>query len=1048
MKKFLTFLALACLMVTGAWAQTQVQAVKTSPAEGGTTYYFYTFESGAHAGSYWAAPNGTLNAQSSTATKWYFEPSGTENVYYVRDYNTGNYLASDGVNDHATTLGSEKSGWTIQIHNDGQKVTLSPEGHDDLGINWNDGHRIWTAAKNGNPGSWWKMFETVETISEKIYTVVITGVTGATVTYNNVSYKAGDKITATGLTTSQLHPSDVSGYEYTVNIEGETITIAYTALPLHSIDDIVESKIYTIQSVNRGYFVYDSNHAADKISGTARTGYTFSDTDANCQFVFLKHNDQTYLYSLGAKKFAAYGDPNVIASASIPEAGITMLPSTGGSKTTHPVVIAIDGSHQINMSTNQAQGLLTNWQSTSDDGNMLRILPVAELTADELAAIKEVFNNQVTITYTYKINDETVGSEEFEVSKGTEYPDPTNLTGYTYTKPEGTVSAAGSYDVALTWDGPFEFTTVNGSEFAEGTKWYYMQNGNNNGNGYVVYGNGDDKKSSMTTTAGTDDTYQWCFVRKTGSTAFYIYNKAAGAVALHEELSSDPQHPEWATNHNQGFCVAKTEGVNDMPLILRANNNGYSLQLAGEGITGTCLLGKHVNSYLSIWGNSANVTNDGCRFTFEEFDMNELIAALQEKVEEAVVQCNAVGYPSSENTAWQNFVAYSENWGEGITAANYDEAKSAYEAFKAITDVIMPEDGKTYVFKNVHPANEEKWILKENAGSLTTAEIPTTYDNSYKFVAHKVSDGVYEFTSSTGKYLMYRNLTEDNTDPAITNTQLQSTFSDIPGTFLLQYTYRSASEKKAGATVINVSTGAFDNWSSGSTGTRTDFSNMWRIEEVEGITPTGLEITIGETRYATFYDDVHRTIPAGINAYYCKASEDGNKLIPVKITLDYIPAYNGAILELQDGYDPKTYTFEESDVVIDYESIDWFSEPTNEFEEINQYNEIFGVTEDVDTETEKAEYLEDVDIYVLSKVNGQLGFYKYAGEKLAAHKAYYAASASAGINGFSLDFGGQTVGVNTVISATNLKAGFDIQGRKLNKMQKGINILNGKKIIK
>lgn len=160
MKRFLTFLALCCLMAAGAWAQTQVQTVKTSPAADGTTYYLYTLESGNNARKYWAAPGGVLNAQSSTSTQWYFETTGTDGVYHVRDYGTGKYLYyTTGNSGDAVNLGDTKSEWTVQVHSGGQQVTLSPNGKDDIGINYSSNHIVYAASKTGNANSWWKMCE-------------------------------------------------------------------------------------------------------------------------------------------------------------------------------------------------------------------------------------------------------------------------------------------------------------------------------------------------------------------------------------------------------------------------------------------------------------------------------------------------------------------------------------------------------------------------------------------------------------------------------------------------------------------------------------------------------------------------------------------------------------------------------------------------------------------------------------------------------------------------------------------------------------------------
>lgn len=182
--------------------------------------------------------------------------------------------------------------------------------------------------------------------------------------------------------------------------------------PLKSIADIIEGKLYTIQSVDRGYFVYSSSYADEYISGSARAGYTFSATDPNCQFAFIQHDGKTYLWSKGAQKFVEYASDGLKVTANVPESDLNFLASTGSAKETHPVVLEIDKQHQCNMSTDQGQGILTNWNKTSDNGNMLRILPVADLTSEELAAIYAIWEiPNYDVVYNYMLDGEVWKTE-------------------------------------------------------------------------------------------------------------------------------------------------------------------------------------------------------------------------------------------------------------------------------------------------------------------------------------------------------------------------------------------------------------------------------------------------------------------------------------------------------------------------------------------------------------------------------------------------------------------------------------------------------------
>lgn len=211
--------------------------------------------------------------------------------------------------------------------------------------------------------------------------------------------------------------------------------------------------------------------------------------------------------------------------------------------------------------------------------------------------------------------------------------------------------------------------------------------------------------------------------------------------------------------------------------------------------------------------------------TFEDYKA-ETLAAMNEKTH------GIVGYPTNE--------AHATALAAINAATTKAELSDALTAFNSAA-ITMPEEGKLYVFRNVKPSDTETYILGEKADHLGVAAIPTAgpvkegkYPATAIFRAHKLADGQYEFVSYTGKYLMYRDLAADNSNTAVTTTNLQSTYSTIPGSFMLYYGRRSASDSKTGTTIIRQSDGAFDNWTSGSTGSsRTDYSNMFRVVEVE-----------------------------------------------------------------------------------------------------------------------------------------------------------------------------------------------------------------------
>ncbi len=87
--------------------------------------------------------------------------------------------------------------------------------------------------------------------------------------------------------------------------------------------------------------------------------------------------------------------------------------------------------------------------------------------------------------------------------------------------------------------------------------------------------------------------------------------------------------------------------------------------------------------------------------------------------------------------------------------------------------------------------------------------------------------------------------------------------------------------------------------------------------------------------------------------------------------------------------------------------------------------------------------------YVLGKYEGKVGFYHWSSNNLAANRAYLAAgSVAEGARGFALIFDDDATGI--VSTPGEIEEGtviYNLSGQRLNKMQKGINIVNGKKVL-
>lgn len=175
-------------------------------------------------------------------------------------------------------------------------------------------------------------------------------------------------------------------------------------------------------------------------------------------------------------------------------------------------------------------------------------------------------------------------------------------------------------------------------------------------------------------------------------------------------------------------------------------------------------------------------------------------------------------------------------------------------------------------------------------------------------------------------------------------------------------------------------------------------------------------ISITEAGYATYMAPVEVEIPAGVNVYLAQSVEDGALVL---LQLDgSIPADVPVIVqgEAQTG-EGQGYA--------------------NELPLVSSTSYLLTGVYDLTTV--------EAGNYLLQQQDGKTGFYKIAAEdglKLAPNHAYLTAFSEA--KAFML---GQETAIKAISGLTAGKAIYDLNGRQLEKLQKGVNIVNGVKVI-
>ena len=187
--------------------------------------------------------------------------------------------------------------------------------------------------------------------------------------------------------------------------------------------------------------------------------------------------------------------------------------------------------------------------------------------------------------------------------------------------------------------------------------------------------------------------------------------------------------------------------------------------------------------------------------------------------------------------------------------------------------------------------------------------------------------------------------------------------------------------------------------------------------------PQVYELAVSDAEYASFVPTVNiPALPTGVTAYV--GQKNGNSLHLEAVTA--LPANNAFIVNAAEG--------------------NYYYNNTNESVTLSETNDLQVATTAFNPTTENT-------IYCLAKKNGNVGFYPVATKvTIPARKVYLEiASGAAPVKGFFGFDDDDATGISLMEdgrSQTEDGAIYNLAGQRISKMQKGINIVNGKKILK
>jgi hypothetical protein len=405
------------------------------------------------------------------------------------------------------------------------------------------------------------------------------------------------------------------------------------------------------------------------------------------------------------------------------------------------------------------------------------------------------------------------------------------------------------------------------------------------------------------------------------------------------------------------------------------------------------------NNYLNLqsnslryWNDTRGATDNGSTFTVEEYS---------EEYAGDVATYITPYFQNHGNYFALKEAVYSDNeatW----TAATSTCNKATYDALLAVvsntSNLVWPETG-CYLLRN-HNSGTYLSTTTTPALSATT----TTPATIVKLTNN--GDGTY-YIQSQGAYL--------------TMSGSSVVLADTPAKFFVTL----GTATKVSLTAEGSLTSSYNNITaqggniSGypARGITTDPYSYWSVEDAGTIT-VPLNGPIDTYYYATFCAPFSYTV-SGPTAYTLK--RNGNELDATSVD-GAVPA--GTPVLLMGTSASATLTISGTD----YATSPLSSDLTGTYTAIANFD---GSTN-----------------YVLGTDDTKVGFFHWRGTTLNANRAYVAGSGGE-VKGFVLNFDDDETGIEGVQEVQEVQGAiYNLAGQRISKMQKGINIVNGKKVLK
>lgn len=760
---------------------------------------------------------------------------------------------------------------------------------------------------------------------------------------------------------------------------------------VHALTDLSNAKAYNIYC-KRGAMLTDGTTIASTSHATLHDA-----TPANFAFVFYENN--YYIYSVADKKFV------------LNTGYLSALPTNGKydaiqmDAKTDPFFLFTfkindTTSHGVNTNgTGALKGCVINTWTTPDDGDQYYMIEAADFDATEaLAALEAYFHPSCFVKYEVK---DALGKVIF-----TSDAEPTTMGAKITTLPEKYQRAYCSYDeldvtisgvnttvtFTVTYNYPFEVS----KDFAS-AHWYDMAM---RGTWYVTSAvkaeDGAYKTQNANTMGLVEDSYQWAFLGNPYE-GIKVINKAAG------EGYSFGYTDDAKTNAGIPTIMTDNEGNHSWNIVANTNTtvpaNSFCLNVPGTNL--------YINQYggaggsVKFWDSTNNVGDAGSAFTifdvptnFAEFVAAEIAPYFESTSKYFVISDAAkasIGYNESYKTECP-FETY-KNMKENLTAALADPANFVYPETGYYRIKSANYDGRYVTYADVEGTPTIGTAVNPEPAIANIVKLTALGDKKYNIAI----EGLNVVAPAQSQLIR---LAEEGAEmTAVVTTPGVGTFTN--------------GEQFGALHCASSSTPAYYcvGWTSDAA------ASQWIIEDIADFS-VALNAAEGKS-YATFNAPFGVTLGGDVKAYAItlETNAEGDWAVPTEIG-QQVPANTPVLLVSESAAASVTATINDAAPAV------------------NVANVLKG------TNVEAAP-----SAYVLNAKDGVVGFYALGADgKLGANKAYL--EKAAGDNGEvkALKFDIATA-IKAVNAAENASV-FNLAGQRVNKAQKGIYIVNGKKVVK